>query len=710
MTDEVLWTPPADVRETSRIGHYLRWLAAERGLDFPDYDALWRWSVTDLDGFWQSIWDYFDVVAHDPPTAVLAEREMPGARWFPGATLNYAENVLRMPGRADDDLVVIAHSQTRAPVTLTAAELREQVRRARAGLRRLGVRRGDRVAAYAPNIPETYVLMLATASLGAVFSSCAPEFGTRSVTDRWQQIEPKVLVAVDGYRYGDKPVDRRAEVAAIRAALPSVVHQVDIGYLGPTDGSTGNGTWGDLVADTDEPLTFEAVPFDHPLYVLYSSGTTGLPKPIVHGHGGILLEHLKMLALHHDLGPADRFFWFTTTGWMMWNFLISGPAVGATIVLFDGDPGAPDLDVLWALAEDAGVTYFGTSAPFLLACRKAGLSPERSHDLSALRGLGSTGAPLPPQGFVWVYEHGQPDAAAASRCPAAPTCAPASSARRRCSRCGPARSPAGASAPRSRRRSADGTPVVGELGELVITAPMPSMPVGFWNDPDGSRYRDAYFDVYPGVWRHGDWITITEQGGCVITGRSDATLNRGGVRLGTSEFYSVVEGLPEVADALVVHLEDAEGGAGELLLFVVPADGGELDDALRAKIARELRTSLSPRHIPDTIAGVRAVPRTLSAARSSRCRSSGSSPARRSRRPRRRAPWPTRSRWPRSRSWRGSGLQPRRGDLLGRRPIGEQRPVEVPAEHDAGAGDERSDEPHPRVRVRGRVDQDPVAC
>jgi acetoacetyl-CoA synthetase len=604
--DEVLWTPPADVRETSRIGHYLRWLAVERGLDLPDYDTLWRWSVTDLDGFWQSIWDYFEIVAHDPPTAVLAEREMPAARWFPGATLNYAENVLRMPGRADDDPVVVAHSQTRAPITLTAAELREQVRRARAGLRRLGVTRGDRVAAYAPNIPETYVLMLATASLGAVFSSCAPEFGTRSVTDRWQQIEPKVLVAVDGYRYGDKPVDRRAEVAAIRAALPSVVHQVDIGYL---DADTGS--WGDLVADTDEPLTFEALPFDHPLYVLYSSGTTGLPKPIVHGHGGILLEHLKMLALHHDLGPADRFFWFTTTGWMMWNFLISGPAVGATIVLFDGNPGAPDLDVLWGLAEDAGITYFGTSAPFLLACRKAGLSPKDSHDLSALRGLGSTGAPLPPQGFVWVYEHVSRTLQLQSLSGGTDVCTgfvgatsllPVRAGVIAC-RCLGAKVEA---------RSGDGTPVVGELGELVITAPMPSMPVGFWNDPDGSRYRDAYFDVYPGVWRHGDWITIDEQGGCVITGRSDATLNRGGVRLGTSEFYAVVEGLPEVADALVVHLEDAEGGAGELLLFVVPADGGEVDDALRAKIARELRTSLSPRHIPDTIVGVRAVPRTLS--------------------------------------------------------------------------------------------------
>ncbi|MEU1889245.1 acetoacetate--CoA ligase [Micromonospora rifamycinica] len=632
---DVLWTPPADVRERSRIGAYLRWLREHRGLDFADYDALWQWSVTDLDAFWRSIWDHFEVVAHTPPTATLGDAAMPGARWFPGATLNYAENVLRMPGRADDDPVVVAHSQTRPPVTLTAAELREQVRRVAAGLRRLGVVAGDRVAAYAPNIPETYVLLLATSSLGAIFSSCAPEFGTRSVVDRWQQIAPKVLVAVDGYRYGDKPVDRRAEVAAIRAALPSLTHTVTIAYLhptapdgaapaavlpgGPADGTPvapdgvpeGSLSWAELAADTTGRLTFTPVPFDHPLYVLYSSGTTGLPKPIVHGHGGILLEHLKMLALHHDLGPADRFFWFTTTGWMMWNFLVSGPAVGATIVLFDGNPGHPDLGALWRLAEETGTTYFGTSAPFLLACRKAGLVPKDVADLSALRGVGSTGAPLPAEGFTWVYETVGTDLQLQSLSGGTDVCTgfvggvpllPVYAGEITCRALGA----------KVEARSSDGTPVLGELGELVITAPMPSMPVGFWNDPDGRRYAEAYFDVYPGVWRHGDWITINERGGCVITGRSDATLNRGGVRLGTAEFYSVVEGLDEVVDSVVVHLEDDEGGAGELLLFVVLAESLELDDTLRRKIARELRTALSPRHIPDEIHQVRAVPRTLS--------------------------------------------------------------------------------------------------
>ncbi len=610
---EVLWSPPADVRRTSRIGTYLHWLAAERDLDFPDYAALWQWSVTDLPAFWQSIWDYFGIIAYAEPTAVLAGGAMPGAQWFPGAQLNYAEHVLRAPGRADRDPIVLAYSQTRPAHTLTVADLRDQVRRVRAGLRRLGVTAGDRVAAYAPNIPETYVLLLASASLGAVFSSCAPEFGTRSVVDRWQQIEPTVLLTVDGYRYGAKDVDRRAEVAAIRAALPSVVHHVGLSYLDP-EGAPPDGalSWAELAADTDEPLQFAPVPFAHPLYVLYSSGTTGLPKPIVHGHGGILLEHLKMLALHHELGPADRFFWFTTTGWMMWNFLVSAPAVGATIVLFDGDPASPDLTTVWRLAAEAGLTYLGTSAPFLLACRKVGVVPRSIVDTSRLGGLGSTGAPLPAEGFRWVYQAVGDHLQLQSLSGGTDVCTgfvggtallPVYEGEISC-RCLGARVEA---------YDPQGQPVIGRLGELVITAPMPSMPVGFWNDPTGERYRAAYFDVFPGVWRHGDWITITERGTCVITGRSDATLNRGGVRLGTAEFYAVVEGLDEVVDSVVVHLEDPAGGAGDLLLFVVLADGLELDEPLRARIGRELRTALSPRHVPDEIHQVRAVPRTLSA-------------------------------------------------------------------------------------------------
>jgi acetoacetyl-CoA synthetase len=610
---DVLWRPPADVLETSRIGDFLRYLRRTRNLTFADYAELWQWSVDEVPAFWSAVWDYFEVIAHAPAERALTEVVMPGARWFPGATLNYAEHVLRMPGVAGGDPVVFGYSQTREPVVLTADEVREQVRRARAGLVRLGVRQGDRVAAYLPNIPETFVLMLACASLGAIFSSCAPEFGTRSVTDRWRQTEPTVLVAVDGYRYGDKAIDRRAEVAAIREALPSLVHTIGLSYLDEfAEWPAGVMPWTELVATTDEPLAFAAVPFDHPLYILYSSGTTGLPKPIVHGHGGILLEHLKALALHHDLGPGDRFFWFTTTGWMMWNFLVSAPAVGAGIVLFDGNPAAPDLGALWRLAGEVGVTYFGTSAPFLLSCRKAGVVPREIADLSAVRGMGSTGAPLPPEGFTWVYQAVNDRLQLGSLSGGTDVCTgfvgsspllPVYQGEIACRLLGA----------RVEAYDAAGKPVIDQLGELVITAPMPSMPVGFWGDVDGSRYREAYFDVYPGVWRHGDWITITSRGTCVITGRSDATLNRGGVRLGTAEFYSVVEGLPEVVDSVVVHLEDPEGGAGELLLFVVLAEGLELDDRLRGAIVRELRSALSPRHVPDEIYQVRAVPRTLSA-------------------------------------------------------------------------------------------------
>jgi acetoacetyl-CoA synthetase len=468
------------------------------------------------------------------------------------------------------------------------------------------------VAAFLPNIPEAIVGLLATASLGATWTSCAPEFGTRAVIDRFGQVEPRILLAVDGYRYGDRDVDRTAELAEIRTALPRLEATVVLPYLDPARAAEIPGAlmWDDLLRQ-EEPLAFERVPFDHPLYILYSSGTTGLPKPIVHGHGGILLEHLKALALHTDLGPADRFCWFTTTGWMMWNYLVSGLAVGSTVVTFDGDPAHPDLSTLWRLAGETGATYLGASAPFLMACRKAGLRPGRTLDLARLRGIGSTGAPLPAAGFEWVRDAVSPAIPLGSLSGGTDLCTgflgpsplvPVWAGEISCRMLG-ARVEAFDEAGRS---------VVGREGELVITAPMPSMPVALWGDDDGSRLRAAYFGTYPGVWRHGDWITITERGSCIITGRSDATLNRGGVRVGTAEFYGVVEALPEIADSLVVHLEDPGGGPGELLLFVVPRDGRALDGALRQRIAARLRTELSPRHVPDQIIAVPAVPRTLS--------------------------------------------------------------------------------------------------
>jgi acetoacetyl-CoA synthetase len=604
-----LWIPPADAREKTRIGAYLRFLRRTRGLEFDGYPPLLSWSVTEIEEFWRSIGDYFEVF-HDRPGEVLPERKMPGAKWFPGATLNYAEYAL---SRAGGSPAVIARSQTRADdVIWSGSDLADRVARAAAGLRRLGVKSGDRVVAYLPNVPEALVALLATASIGAIFSSCAPEFGPRAVIDRVRQIDPKVLLTVDGYRYGRREIDRTEEVAQLRRDLPTLEATVVLPYLRASFERArfpGAIPWEELLSRR-EPLAFEAVPFDHPLYILYSSGTTGLPKAIVHGHGGILVEHLKMLALHHDLGPADRFFWFTTTGWMMWNYLVSGLLVGSAVVLFDGDPAYPDLSTLWHLAQEHGITYFGASAPYLHACWRAGLEPGRAFDLSRLRGVGSTGAPLLPEGFEWVYERvgrdlllgsvsGGTDVCTAfvGACPLVPVWAGEISCR--------------CLGAKVESFDLDGRPVIGELGELVLTEPMPSMPVAFWNDPDGAKYRASYFDRYPGVWWHGDWIEITPRGSCIITGRSDATLKRGGVRIGTSEFYGVVEAIPGVAESLVVHLADEAGGPGELLLFIALEDGATLDDALTARIAAALREGLSPRHVPDSIEAVPSVPRTL---------------------------------------------------------------------------------------------------
>lgn len=603
---DIVWTPPADVLSTSRVGEFLAWLARERDLEMTTHKELWRWSVTDLDGFWSAVWEFFEVRSHAPYDTVLASREMPGARWFPGALLNYAEHALG----TDEDLdrvAVLGRSQTRDDVELTFGELRDQVARARAALTRLGVRRGDRVAGYLPNIPEALVAYLATASLGATWASCASEFGPRSVIDRFAQIEPVVLLVAGGYRYGAKDIDRRAQVAEIRAELPSVRHVVDVEY-GPHRVEDAL-SWASLLdSEPGAELVFEPVPFDHPLVVLFSSGTTGRPKAIVHGHGGILLEHLKNHALSWDMGPEDRMLWFSTTAWMMWNALVSSLLVRSSIVMVDGNPMHPDLTWQWRLAASTGATVMGASPGFVMACRKADVDLKDLGDLR-IRVLGSAGAPLPPEGYAWLRDQlpgaqinvgsGGTDVCSGivQNNPLLPVYAGEISGR-----C------LGVDA---HAYDESGRPVTGVLGELVITSPMPSMPVGFWGDEDGSRYRSAYFDHYPGVWRHGDWILFHDNGSCHVAGRSDATLNRGGVRLGTAEFYRVAEEVDGIADSLVVHLEDPDGGNGELLLFVVTDAGTRLDDALRARLIRALRSALSPRHIPDQVIEVPAVPRNL---------------------------------------------------------------------------------------------------
>jgi acetoacetyl-CoA synthetase len=555
-----------------------------RARGFSDYHELWRWSVEDLDGFWGALWDWFGIDA--PYDSVLGSREMPGAEWFPGAELSYVEQLFR--GARAGETAIVHASESQPLAELSWDELADKVARCAAGLRRLGVERGDRVVAYLPNVAETVVAFLATASIGATWSSAAPEFGTPTVVDRFKQIEPKVLLAIEEYTYGGKTFDKREAISELEKEIPSIEHTV----LVPSG-------WDELLSEEAE-LEFCQVPFDHPLWVLYSSGTTGLPKAIVQGHGGILLEHMKKSRLHSDLDGDDRFFWFTTTGWMMWNFLVGGLLSGSAIVLYDG---RPDPDKIWDFVEKVGVTCFGTSAGFIGACMKNDVKPP---DLPALRSIGSTGSPLPVEGFEWVYEHVKEDVwlfstsggtdlctAFVGGCPLKPVYAGELQARS-----------LGASV---EAWNEDGEEVgVGEVGELVITQPMPSMPLFFWGDDDGERYRESYFEPYPGIWRHGDWIEITEHGGAIISGRSDSTINRGGVRMGTSEIYSAVEGVSEVKDSLVVDVDE------EMSLFVVLGDDAKLEDDLVDEIKKRIREHCSPRHVPDRILKVPEVPRTLS--------------------------------------------------------------------------------------------------
>jgi len=606
-----LWEPTPEAIETSQLTAYTQWLDDTHGLRFDGYNELWKWSTDEPDAFWRSIWDYFDVAYSGSFDHALASMDMPGTKWFEGAEINYAEHIFR--DRDPETVAIFSATETRDLAPMTWGELEERVAATAAGLKDLGVSEGDRVAAYLPNVPETIVAFLATSSLGAIWSSCSPDFGVGAVTDRFAQIEPKVLFAVNGYTYGGKSFDRTGVIAELARSMPSVEHVVMIDNLGEeTDiSSIPNAIREeDLRPEEYGPLEFTRVPFDHPLWVLYSSGTTGLPKAIVQGQGGILLEHLKKMHLHLDAKPGDRIFWFTTTGWMMWNFLASCLLTDAAIVLYDGNPGHPDMETLWQLAAEAEVTCFGTSASYISACMKADAEPGQGRDLSKLRAVGSTGSPLAPEGFDWIYEQvgeqtwlfstsGGTDLCTAfvGGVPTLPVYRGEIQART-----------LGAAV---ESWDEEGRPHVGEVGELVITKPMPSMPLYLWGDEDGSRYRESYFDVYPGIWRHGDWIEITERGTAIIYGRSDSTINRGGIRMGTSEIYRAVLADPDIVDALVVDIPKP-GTEGWMPLFVVLADGAEMTDDLKARVAKEIRAYCSPRHVPNEMVQIAAVPRTLS--------------------------------------------------------------------------------------------------
>lgn len=603
-----LWEPDATRIDQSYIHDYMGWLARTRGLHFDTYESLWEWSVAQLPDFWESIWEYFDIIHSAPYERVLDTLAMPGARWFQGSRLNLAEQLFRHQPRSSDEPAILSRSELHPLRTLSWGTLQRQVASVGHALRAMGVGPGDRVVAYLPNIPETLVAFFACASIGAIWSSCSPDMGTRSVLDRFRQIDPKVLIAADGYRYGGRDFDRRDVVHGLRQALPTLEQLVLLPYLNPDSHVEGARPWEELLSH-DVPARFEQVPFDHPLWVVYSSGTTGMPKPIVHGHGGALIEGIKAHALHLDIGPRDRYMWFTTTGWIMWNSQVSALLVGAAVCLYDGNPGHPDLETLWRFAEETGMTFFGAGSAYFVNCLKADLHPARTADLSALRTVGSTGSPLPADAYAWINRRVGQDVLIATRsggtdvaasfvgsCPIKPVIA----GEMQCRELGIAVC----------ALDDQGNPLQDEVGELVVTKPMPSMPLYFWNDPDGRRYRESYFEMYPGLWRHGDWLRITPGGGAIIYGRSDTTINRHGIRMGTGEIYRVVEGFPEIADSLVVDLEYL-GRESYMPLFVVMQPGHALDEELAARLGQAIRTELSARHVPSEILPVDDIPRTL---------------------------------------------------------------------------------------------------
>ncbi|GAA0430938.1 acetoacetate--CoA ligase [Lentibacillus halophilus] len=605
----LLWEPSDERKQQSNMYHFMDWLQTHKDKRFEDYHTLWQWSVEEPEHFWASIWDYFNIQAEEPYETVLSTHQMPGAKWFPEATINYAEHIFR--NRHNDEPAIIHSSELRGTEEASWGKLHRDTSALQRTMKNLGVNKGDRVVAYVANTYESIVAFLASASLGAIWSSASPEFGMQSVIDRFQQIEPKVMITVDGYRYNGKDFDRTSVVEDIQSELPGLEATIVIPYLNsnPDINRLTNVTLWDDAVSTPGKLTYEHVAFNDPLWVLFSSGTTGKPKPIVQSQGGILLEHLKALTFHVDLGKGDRFFWFTTTGWMMWNFLVGGLLTGSTIILYDGSPGYPDKRMLWKFAQDTKMTVFGTSASFITACMKDGLEPGNEFDLSRLESISSTGSPLPPEGFQWCYNHVKEDLWIASASGGTDICTafilgapilPVYAGELQCRGLG------------AKIESFDdnANPQIGEVGELVLTEPFPSMPIYFWNDPDGSRLHDSYFNVFPGIWRHGDYLKITDRYTCVIYGRSDATINRGGIRIGTSEIYRAVDHVSDVSDSLIVDVPKGDGDS-YTPLFVLMKDGKELTEDVKKTIKSEIRTQCSPRHVPSAIYDVPDLPKTL---------------------------------------------------------------------------------------------------
>ncbi|MBA4026381.1 MAG: acetoacetate--CoA ligase [Gordonia sp.] len=609
-----MWQPSRERVSRTRLAEFVQFVRDNYGVDVDecDYAGLHEWSVRELGQFWEAVATFGEVTFSEPASSVVENLgDIAGTAWFTGATLNYAEQVLTPRlGRQDSDLALIFEREDGLSDRVTYGELRDRVASARAGLASVGVKRGDRVVALAPNCVPTIVAFLATASLGAIWACCSPDFGARAVEDRFQQLAPTILIAVDGYQYNGKTYSLAERIRRLREGLPSLRATVVIPYLDPEPGIPDTLSWSGITSEPAE-LHFEPVPFGHPLWVLYSSGTTGLPKGIVHGHGGIVVEHIKVLYLLSDLGPGDRFFWFTTTGWMMWNYLVGGLLVGATIVLYDGSPAYPASDRLWAMAAEYDIDFFGVSATYIHAAMRAGESPREKYALEAMRMIGSTGSPLSPDGFAWVAEHVGTDVQIYSNSGGTDVCTPfvmsapsvpVWTGEISCAALGV----------EVVAYNQSGRPVIGEVGELVVTTPMPSMPISFWNDPDGARRHDAYFANYAGAWRHGDWVTQTDRGSYVIHGRSDSTLNRGGVRMGTAEFYAVVEGLQGVDDSLVIDVSSPEDDAdAPLLCFLVLSNETGVLEAVVPQIRSTLRSEVSPRHVPDRFFQVSAVPRTL---------------------------------------------------------------------------------------------------